>query len=441
MSLMQHGLSEMPAVFRNDGAALRLRRRLQHPRRIERYMAGTPAFRVFRVSAFVGAVAGVVGMILFSDFGPNAHCFQPIRNFYTVLEARFLTLSPEDELGTTDEEIDISKGDLFQLINNENSDWWYVRDENDHKRVGYVPRTYIATADKNGSPISVEDKDDAESQDGEKVALKNKVSRFSVGDRGRKSTARRTKEEISPELPIGCTESVLSAFKKKDDKILSRTLCPVVDSTGSGFVNLSMDQFTKRVRTLKSVPAQCTIGFSVIEAKNIESLIGDRRVLGRHIRMAVFDNKNVLSNVHSIPAINAKEFPSIWRFSSKASLLFPKDDENTCFLRTNEVDLQLCILFELCALLEMSETKVKTDMIEVSVGWGMLPLFTSDGTAVENKSYDIKLFSGSPFSKDAFAKDRTEKKTFFQILLHGNKHPRLNIKVWKLGQSVLDEIK
>ncbi|KAI9345242.1 hypothetical protein BDR26DRAFT_800637, partial [Obelidium mucronatum] len=190
-----------------------------------------------------------------------------------------------------------------------------------------------------------------------------------------------------------------------------------------------------------------TIGFSLMEAKNVEPLIGDRRVLGRHVRMSLFDNSDVLSNVHSIPAINSKEVPNVWKFSSKASLLFPKDDENTCFLRTNDVDIKLCILFELCALLEMSEVKNKSgtkerkrNIIEVSVGWGMLPLFTSDGTAIENKSYDIRLYSGSPFSKEAFAKEFTEKKSFFQTLIHGNKHPRLNIKVWKLGQSVLDEI-
>ncbi|KAJ3347533.1 Nephrocystin-1 [Entophlyctis luteolus] len=208
---------------------------------------------------------------------------------------------------------------------------------------------------------------------------------------------------------------------------------------------------------LKSTPAQCTIGFSLIEAKNIEPLIGDRRVLGRQIRMALFDNSTVLSNVHSVPATVVKELPNVWRFSTKvkvsdqvplfscvrpsqASLLFPKDDENACFLRTNDVDIKLCILFELCALLEMSDTKSSTDLVEVSVGWGMLPLFTSDGAAVENKSYDIRLYSGSPFSKESFAKDLTEKKGFFQTLIHGNKHPRVTVKVWKLGQAVLDEI-
>ncbi|KAJ3064770.1 Nephrocystin-1 [Podochytrium sp. JEL0797] len=314
-----------------------------------------------------------------------------------------------DYSGTTDEELDISKDDVFVVLNNDNNDWWYVKGEDDDRREGYVPKTYVAFVDEDGKAEKGEEVEDRLT-----VRIKENMKRASMDAKGRKS------------------------MSKREDKVLSKTLCPIINSAGSGFTNLAMDPYTKR---LASCPVQCTIGFSLIEAKNIDPLIGDRRVLGRHVRMALFDNSQVLSNVHSIPGINSKEVPNVWRFSSKASLLFPKDDENTCFLRSNDVDIKLCILFELCALVEMSEKKNKTDIIEVSVGWGMLPLFTSDGTAIENKSYDIRLYSGSPYSKEAFAKEFAEKKTLFQTLIHGNKHPRLNIKVWKLGQSVLDEIK
>jgi hypothetical protein len=69
--------------------------------------------------------------------------------------------------------------------------------------------------------------------------------------------------------------------------------------------------------------------------------------------------------------------------------LFPKDDENTCFVRTRDVDLKLSILFELCVLVEapgsgshgkstsMSWLKFSysylydlLDLLEVSLGWG-----------------------------------------------------------------------
>jgi hypothetical protein len=34
-----------------------------------------------------------------------------------------------------------------------------------------------------------------------------------------------------------------------------------------------------------------------------------------------------------------------------------------------------------------------------------LPLFTSDGGPIENKSYDIKLYAGTPFDKEVFSAD------------------------------------
>ncbi|KAJ3233840.1 Nephrocystin-1 [Chytriomyces hyalinus] len=350
-----------------------------------------------------------------------------------------------DYSGTTDEELDIHSGDLFALINKENKDWWYVRDERNDERVGYVPRTYVAYADDSGAPVVDSDIEDAsETAESRKVTvarIRESMARASADSkryskRGR-DAAPAAEKGRGPQLPAGCTESILSTYKQNNDKVLSKTLCPVVNPTGTAFLNLAMDPATKQ---LKSCPVQCTLGFSIIEAKNIIPLVADGRVLGRQVRMALVNNLDVFSNVHSVPAIYSSEVPNQWKFSAKASLLFPKDDENTCFLRSNDVDIQLCLMFELCALLEMSDTKDRTDIIEVSVGWGMLPLFTSDGTAIENKSYDIRLYSGSPFTKEGFSKDYKEKKGFLMTLIQGNKHPRLNIKVWKLGKSVLDDI-
>ena len=69
--------------------------------------------------------------------------------------------------------------------------------------------------------------------------------------------------------------------------------------------------------------------------------------------MSLFDKTNILSNIHSVDSIYNPEFAKTWKFSSKASLLFPKDDENTCFLRLNDVDIRLSLLFELCLIVEL----------------------------------------------------------------------------------------
>ncbi|KAJ3215924.1 hypothetical protein HDU67_010155 [Dinochytrium kinnereticum] len=46
-----------------------------------------------------------------------------------------------DYHGSTDEELDFREGDVMEIINDENPDWWYVRNGDEE---GYVPTTYIA---------------------------------------------------------------------------------------------------------------------------------------------------------------------------------------------------------------------------------------------------------------------------------------------------------
>ena len=47
---------------------------------------------------------------------------------------------------------------------------------------------------------------------------------------------------------------------------------------------------------------------------------------------------------------------------------------------------------------------------EISCGWGLLPLFTAEGDPIENRSYDIRLFGGTPYEKDIWLVDPVEKK-------------------------------
>ena len=56
-------------------------------------------------------------------------------------------------------------------------------------------------------------------------------------------------------------------------------------------------------------------------------------------------------------------------FFGQASILFPKDDENTCFLRTNDVDIRLSVLFEVCVVVRFEDEE----------GTGELSLFYFHG--------------------------------------------------------------
>ncbi|KAI9362528.1 hypothetical protein DFJ73DRAFT_579206 [Zopfochytrium polystomum] len=215
---------------------------------------------------------------------------------------------------------------------------------------------------------------------------------------------------------------------------ISKTLRPQFNVSGTSFVDLYYDPKTGKARQR---PTQCSIGFSVMEAKNIDTAISGCTIEGRHVRIALFDGTEPLSNVHSLPAVRAPDTDATWRFSTKASLLFPKDDDNTCFLKTTHIDLNLCLLFELCLTVTVDGS---SDLLELCVGWGMLPLFTSDGGPIENKSYEVKLYPGNPFSTQSRVENMNEKSGFFQTLIYGKQSPRLQIRVWKLGKSALDEM-
>ncbi|KAI8836364.1 SH3 domain-containing protein [Chytridium lagenaria] len=47
-----------------------------------------------------------------------------------------------DYEGATEEELDFCEGDVMEVVNDDDPDWWYVRIGDEE---GYVPTTYIAT--------------------------------------------------------------------------------------------------------------------------------------------------------------------------------------------------------------------------------------------------------------------------------------------------------
>jgi hypothetical protein len=100
----------------------------------------------------------------------------------------------------------------------------------------------------------------------------------------------------------------------------------------------------------------------------------------------------------------------------------------------NDVDIRLSILFELCLIVESPkkdgdlaagmltfedhcyQTQMSVnyqDIQEISCGWGLLPLFTADGGPIENKTYEIKLYGGTPFEKNVDLDIKPEKKSIF----------------------------
>jgi hypothetical protein len=139
------------------------------------------------------------------------------------------------------------------------------------------------------------------------------------------------------------------------DKCLSYSLFPQFDESGLGFKDLFYNHKKMKIRQRN---AKCVVAFSILEARNITPIvIPGYQVLERRVRMGLFDKRSIIGNIHTIEANCSKEQETKWRFSSKTSLLFPKDDENTCFVRTNDIDINLTLLFEITVLIKKGDIK------------------------------------------------------------------------------------
>ncbi|KAI9101114.1 hypothetical protein DFS34DRAFT_457035 [Phlyctochytrium arcticum] len=408
-----------------------------------------------------------------------------------VQDASEYALALYDYRGSTDEELNYNEGDTFLILSTENLDWWLVRTLGVNHFEGFVPTTYVrkletdevddmqlrqhsgSKGEKAKSPRKDEDDESSgyrtsdESEDYEDatdgdfendrvagsdpVSIVRRVSHphpavsLTGGRRNRWPDRRPSKKRLVPAdtlkgfgtLPQGYRMSTLTKTFDEGIGHLSRSLTPKLTPDGLEFKDLQWNHVKDKI---KKRPANCTIAFSLLDARCIPHPGPHVRVVGRCVRMALFDKSNILSNIHAVPAVYNPEMENMWRFSTKASLLFPKDDENTCFLRVNDVDVNLCILFEHCIIVEREQRNGGLGIAQLSCGWGILPLYSADGGPIENKTYEIKLHGGTPFERNIKLYEEPPKPGLLASLIQPNRSPRLNVRVWKLGKSALQRL-
>ena len=160
------------------------------------------------------------------------------------------------------------------------------------------------------------------------------------------------------------------------------------------------------------VPSTATVLVTVNEAKNVPTSMIPGRVISRFIRVGIFSQRQVISNVFTIPCdeTDTPESPS-WtiRQSSFNLLTIPKDG---IIARAGAAALNPCLLFELCVVVQpfnlnslnakqrVSQSKGMEVEREYSCAWGLLPMIGPDGKSIDAKSYDVKLYGGSPERTD-----------------------------------------
>jgi hypothetical protein len=339
-------------------------------------------------------------------------------------------IEPEDEI-QQDREADIDSEPVPAADESESAE--------DQEEVSQEEETSHGTDE---SENETEDNTDsgASDTDSEASQKSDHIQTLLMDLQKRKSRTRRKHippplQPIDPSLPLGFRPSTL--YQCVQSGITSAEfLTPELHSHGLSFKDLHYDsKHMVRKRDVK-----CCLAFTVSMGKWIP-IAGDLDVLGRHVRISLFDKSHILSNVHSVPA-QLTDDQGTWTFQMPNKKWF--QDEEGCFVRTDEVDIKLCLLFELCLVVKSKPSTSPTtakhpddpQVEEISCGWCMLPLYTIDGNPLEPKSYEMVLFGGTPYDHDVELAPSPTKTSFLGRLSSKTRVPKLVVKVWKMKKRL-----
>jgi hypothetical protein len=379
-----------------------------------------------------------------------------------------------DYKGATEQELDFNKDDEMMLINDDNKDWWFVENQSTGEK-GYIPATYVRVLERDrvadidqdeasdsvdGSESQSESQDESQNEDsqdsGDEESEATEASQGKDSDsqeskdsendqvkellqdlQKRKSRSRR--KHLPPTLPLfdsslpqGFRPSTLFETIKGGSGRYQEYLTPELSSNGLSFKDVHYDA----KNMIRKRQVKCSLAFTIKMGKNIP-YSGDLDVVGRHVRLSLFDKSHILSNIHSVPATVVDD-EGTWSFKTQKGLW---KEEQGCFVRSDEVDIKLCMLFELCLVVRPKATDVQPDVFEeICCGWSMLPLYTIDGNPLEPKSYEMILFGGTPYDHEIDLAPSPTKSTFLGRFSSGNRQPRLTIKIWNTKKKLKNQL-
>lgn len=228
-------------------------------------------------------------------------------------------------------------------------------------------------------------------------------------------------------MPAGFRQSLTARLLKNEQNKLSSFLKPKLSESNLSFKDLLWDPQSSQLR---AVPCRIQKMLSVVLVRNMPAMGIGLETKCRHARIAIFDGREVLSNIHTVQATWNEADLKTWRFSPKVSGILPSILDGECFIRTERSEKNIGLLIELCA----SYVRIKTgEKGEVSCGWVHLPLFSEEtGGPILNKVYDLPVNGGTPFEQGVEVDpsiSRRASSSKFRSMLTANKQPRLQIKL------------
>ncbi|XP_064390187.1 nephrocystin-1-like isoform X2 [Halichondria panicea] len=234
-------------------------------------------------------------------------------------------------------------------------------------------------------------------------------------------------------IPSGFRDSTLSKLLSSSRNYLcSTSATPKLSVTGMAFKDLHWDFVQDQ---LQPKATKVSREFSVLAAKSIPLPGKGVKVLSRHVRVAVFNKNDVLSNIHTVRAVWLPTEERSWKFSPRAqsstdSLLHPVG-----VVRMNSEDTNIELLFELGVTFQREKTG---EVGEISCGWSSLPLYEATGNPTPNKTYELKVHGGTPFESDVEldpARNIKSSGGFIPAILRTNQTPRLYVRLLNVPRA------
>eukprot|EP01135_Chromosphaera_perkinsii_P003818 Nk52_evm11s256 gene=Nk52_evmTU11s256 len=334
-----------------------------------------------------------------------------------------------------EEELTFKKGEVMQLIDTSEGEWWFAC--NNKGDEGYVPSNYVKVV-KRGEVFGESSETDSEYAS---PVLDTTGPRVGADTSGSPKGFAKLKQAFKKQtpadvlrafgaMPSGFRPSTLGQLLSSGDKYWPSTaLLPRLDSSGQAFKDIFLDNTSAMVR-LQSVFINRF--FHVIEAKRIPKPGVGVKVLGRSLKVCLFDKTKFIGNVHIFRAFGNNDNDN-WQFD-KGSFFNNVASQNNALIRTNCKNTNLSLLLELCFTYVRESSNEEGEM---SCGWAILPLFV-DGNLIESKTYVLKLRGGTPYEPGVPLDGtnlRADSTNPWERLIGANKMPRIYVRLSNFSRT------
>ncbi|XP_062345382.1 nephrocystin-1 isoform X2 [Cinclus cinclus] len=317
------------------------------------------------------------------------------------------------------------KGEIL-LIHDKRADGWWVA-ENAKGERGLIPRTYLAVL-KEEEESQEESEEHTEVVDETADGIEIKKRADSHWSAVRAIAENDTVEVLTTTgaVPAGFRPSMLFQLLQEGEEFrASYYLQPELTPSQLAFKDLV---WNSERNTIHPRPTRVSLIVTLCSCKMIPLPGTGVRVLSRHVRLCLFNGTRVLSNIHTVRAMWLPTNPQAWTFSPRVMGILPSLLDGDSFVRSNSLSSDIGILFELGITYKYNSAGEKG---ELSCGWAFLKLFTSSGTPIPSKMYELVLSGGTPYERGVEVDPSISRRGsgVFQQFMNLRKQPVLLVKV------------